>query len=227
MNAVTIPVRRHVEDERLQLGIVRAIDVLVGASTDQLRKIITQLTDELINVEDIIPPDVRLKVRNMMKIGGYSPSGRNRPASEFLLRELSQTGSFKYINNIVDINNYLSMKTKLPISIFDAGKLKGALVVRIGDSGESYVFNNEGQIIDVKRLIICCEEQPDYTSIPIGSPVKDSMQTKIFESCTNVIAVIYSTPDLYSTDELTDICMEMGNLLSQYAGATETSIEIR
>jgi DNA/RNA-binding domain of Phe-tRNA-synthetase-like protein len=227
VDAVKIPIRRHIEDERLELGIVRANGVKVSDSSDELRFQIELLVSDLLKFKDIIPPDIQAKVRNMMKIGGYSPSGRNRPASEFLLRELAQTGSFKYINNIVDINNYLSMKTMLPMSIFDTGRMNGAVVIRIGDPGEGYVFNNEGQVVDVKRLIVCCEEQPDYTSIPIGSPVKDSMQTKIFQPCEQLLAVIYSTPAVYSTKELITICTEMENLLKDFTEAKETMVEIR
>lgn len=227
MDALKLPIRRHIEDERLELGIVRAKGIMVGDSSNELHAKIDTLVTELLKLDDIIPPEIQSKVRNMMKIGGYSPSGRNRPASEFLLRELAQTRSFKYINNIVDINNYISMKHKLPISIFDTGKLNGALVVRIGDPGEGYVFNNEGQVIDVKRLIICCEEQPDYTSIPVGSPVKDSMQTKVFQACEQVVAVIYSNPAVYTSAELEVICDEMKQMLIDYAGAKDTSTEIR
>lgn len=227
MDALKIPIRRHIDDARLMLGFVRARGVHVAESATELKFIIDELVTAQMTKSEIIPPDIQSKVRNMLKIGGYSPSGRNRPASEFLLRELAQTGVFKYINNIVDINNYLSMKSNLPMSIFDVGRLNGALVVRLGVPGESYVFNNEGHVIDVKHLIICCDEQPDYTSLPIGSPVKDSMHTKIFPNCEQVVAVVYSASALYTTEELHAICNELSNLLIQYAGAEETAIEIR
>ncbi len=227
MDALKIPIRRHIDDPRLMLGFVRAEGVIVADSTPELKLIIEELVADLKSKKETIPPDVQSKVRNMLKIGGYSPSGRNRPASEFLLRELSQSGAFKYINNIVDINNYLSMKTNLPMSIFDVGRLNGALVVRLGAPGESYVFNNEGHVIDVKHLMICCEEQPDYTSLPIGSPVKDSMHTKIFPNCKQVVAVVYSASALYTTEELYSICTELSNLLVNYAGAEKTIVEIR
>ena len=209
------------------LGVVRAKGIVVTDSPQGFRKLVDELVHDLLKKSEMISQDVQKEIRNMMRIDGFSPTGRNRPASEFLLRELAEYRHFKFINVVVDINNYLSIKTKLPMSIFDTGKLQGALVVRTGDPGEGYVFNNEGQILDVKRLIVCCEELPDYTSIPFGSPVKDSMHTKIFTGCTDLVAVIYSNPAVYSQAELETICGEFASLLKEFAGASETAIEIR
>ncbi|MEP0813422.1 MAG: hypothetical protein HRF49_01995 [bacterium] len=222
-----IGIRRHIEDERLALGIVRAKGLTVRPSSAEFVAKIEQLAADILAGKSGISDDAKSKVRNMLKIDGFSPSGRNRPASEYLLRELERTGKFKYINNVVDINNYISLKTALPISIFDTGKMAGAMVIRTGNVGEAYVFNPEGQIIDVKRMIVCCEEQPDYTSIPFGSPIKDSMYSKVNPGCNQVLGVIYSTPQLYSAPQLESICREMADLLKSEADAAETAIEIR
>ncbi|MCD6118486.1 hypothetical protein J7K50_01465 [bacterium] len=227
MDILKTAIRRHIDDERLSLGIVRAKGVTVAESTPSFRTRVDELVNSVLTQEKILPDEVRSKVRHMMKLGGFSPSGRNRPASEFILREIAKNRSFKYINNVVDINNYMSAKVRLPMSIFDAGRINGALVIRIGNPGEGYVFNNEGHVIDVKKLIVCCEEQHDYTSIPFGSPVKDSMHTKVFPGCTDVLAVIYSASALYSRTELEAICEEMCGLLAEYADSAETVFEIR
>lgn len=227
MDPMKVGIRRHIEDERLALGIVRARGLSTSPSSAEFRARIDILTGKTLAAPERIPKDAQAKIRHMLKVDGFSPSGRNRPASEYLLKELERTGKFKFICNVVDINNYMSIKTYLPISIFDTGKMKGALVIRTGSAGEAYMFNPEGQIIDLKRMIVCCEEQPDYTSIPFGSPVKDSMYTKIGAGCTAVLAVIYSTPALYSHDELAAICGDMADLFKHEARAAETAWEIR
>ena len=227
MDPLKIGIRRHIEDERLALGIVRAKNLTVGPSGAEFRARIEALAASILSTEERIPRDAQSKIRHMLKVDGFSPSGRNRPASEYLVRELERTGKFKFINNVVDINNYLSLKTHLPMSVFDAGKINGALVVRTGGPGEAYVFNPEGQIIELKRMIVCCEEQPDYTSIPFGSPVKDSMYTKISSGCTGAVAVLYSAPTLYPAEELGQICAEMCDLFKTEAKALDTAWEIR
>lgn len=227
MDVRKIGVRRHIEDDRISFGIVRAVGIAVRDSRQELRESADALVKEIVKNKCETPEEVRRKVRHMLKLDGFSPSGRNRPANEFLLKELERTKRFKFINNVVDINNYISLKYSIPISIFDAGKIQGALVLRTGGPGEAYVFNDEGHIIEVKRLVVCCEEQPDYTSIPYGSPVKDSMHTKVFAACNQVLAVIYSPPALYPKPETLEICEEMASLLRDYAGATETTCEVR
>lgn len=227
MDVRKIGVRRHIEDERISFGIVRAKGVEVKESPSKLRESIDALVKEFLKNGGEIPEEVRKKVRHMLKLDGFSPSGRNRPANEFLVKEIQRTKRFKYISNIVDINNFMSLKYSVPISIFDAGKIQGALVLRTGGPGEAYVFNEEGHIIEVKRLVVCCEEQPDYTSIPYGSPVKDSMHTKIFKGCNQALAVIYSPPELYGREHTISICEEMAGLLKAYAGAEETLCELR
>ncbi len=227
MDVRKIGVRRHIEDDRISFGIVRAPGVQVKESPGALKDQIETLVKDILRKNCETPEEVRRKVRHMLKLDGFSPSGRNRPANEFLLKELERTKRFKFINNIVDINNYISLKYTIPISIFDAGKIQGALVLRTGGPGEAYVFNDEGHIIEVKRLVVCCEEQPDYTSIPYGSPVKDSMHTKIFQGCTQILAVIYSPSALYPKEQTISICDEMAALLKQHAGAEEAIVEVR
>lgn len=126
-------------------------------------------------------------MRQLLKLGGFSPTGRNRPAHELLLRALKERGEFHHINNAVDVNNLLSLEAALPISIFDASKLAGAIEVRVGEPGEGYVFNASGQYLDVKRCIVCCAGGQ-----PVGSPVKDSLATKVFDSASHFAAVLYA-----------------------------------
>ena len=103
-----------------------------------------------------IPEERRRAVRQLLKLGGFSATGRNRPSHELLLNDLKERGEFHHINNIVDVNNVVSLEALLPISIFDIDKLGGQCRVRVGREGEGYVFNQSGQWLDVKRCIVCC-----------------------------------------------------------------------
>jgi len=143
--------------------------------------------------EGFIPAGIRTRVRRMLKHGKYRPSGRGKPASEFLLRAALK-GEFPLINGPVDVNNAISLESGLPGSIFDADISGRRLLLRWGLPGESYVFNRSGQTIDLEDLLVVCRLTEGGWE-PCGSPVKDAMETKITEDTRNVVAVLYAPAD--------------------------------
>ncbi len=148
--------------------------------------------------------DVRRQaVRALLRNGTYKPTGRAKPATEYLLRTV-ETGAFPRINSVVDICNALCVAHLLPISLWDLD-LAGAdaFTFRLGHEGESYVFNSGGQEISLHDLIVGCkvEAGPD---VPIVNPVKDSLATKTTPQTQRVAAVIYSSAEAASASELAD-----------------------
>ena len=63
-------------------------------------------------------------IRSMLRLGGFKPSGRNRPAQEYLARTAATCGGLAAISNIVDINNLFSLQHHLPASVIDASLLE-------------------------------------------------------------------------------------------------------
>jgi hypothetical protein len=135
----------------------------------------------------------RIGVRRMLRYGVYRPSGRGKPASEFLLRAALE-GSFPLINGPVDVNNAISLESGLPGSIFDAARSGRRLLLRRGREGEQYTFNPAGQVIDLQDLLLVCR-LADGESIPCGNPVKDAMETKVGADTRDVVAVLYAPAD--------------------------------
>jgi DNA/RNA-binding domain of Phe-tRNA-synthetase-like protein len=155
-------------------------------------------------------------VRRLLKLGGFSPTGRNRPAHELLLNLTLEQGQFPHINAAVDINNLLSMEALLPISLFDADKLGGRCIVRCGVPGESYVFNQSGHSLDVKHCLVCA----DSADQPCGSPVKDSMATKVFPGCRRLLAVVYGTTETHTPAEMQALTRRFAQLIVRECGGT-------
>lgn len=137
-----------------------------------------------------IPPESKKAVRDLLRAGGYKPSGRGRPASESLLKALSDQ-RFPQIHPVVDFFNWLSTETFLPISVLDAGLIQGAWSFRLGEPEESYVFNPSGQELKLAGLLLLADEMG-----PTGSPVKDAQRTKISEATEDFLVVVWGTQAL-------------------------------
>lgn len=143
--------------------------------------------------DEAVPAEVRQRVRKMLRYGKYKPSGRSKPASEFLLRAaLNET--FPLVNGPVDVNNAISLESGFPGSVFDADLSGRRLQIRRGLPGESYVFNPSGQTIDLEDLLLVCRKGEAGWE-PCGNPVKDAMTTKIHPDTRAVVAVLYAPPD--------------------------------
>jgi DNA/RNA-binding domain of Phe-tRNA-synthetase-like protein len=133
---------------------------------------------------------LRMAARDMLRFQSYKPTGRAKPASEYLIRT-AQEDNFPRINTLVDINNYISMKYILPISLWDVNKAGSEeFVFRPGFDGEEYVFNPTGQTISVTDLMTGFRVM-DGREEPIVNPVKDSMLTKTDASTSRIGVAIY------------------------------------
>jgi len=160
------------------------------AAPDFLRQILARVEAQ---GEESIPANRRARVRRILRHGHYQPSGRGRPASEFLLRAALEN-AFPLVNGPVDVNNAISLASGLPGSIFDADLSGPHLLLRRGLPGESYVFNPAGQAIDLEDLLVVCRRGgADWQ--PCGNAVKDAMVTKVRASTQRVVAVLYAPPD--------------------------------
>jgi len=157
----------------------------------------------------------------MLRFGSYRATGRGKPASEYLLNCAAE-GTFPLINDLVDINNLVSLECLLPISLIDLGSAGAdAFRVRRGKEGEEYVFNPSGQVLSLKDLLLLAM-LPDDT--PIGSPVKDCQRTKTDEATTDVLGVVYGPADLAS--EAGAAAERMAALFERYCGARASALTV-
>ena len=152
-------------------------------------------------------------VRAMLRRGGFKPSGRNKPASQYLA-QAAREGRFPRINNLVDVINLLSLESGLPISLLDLAAVGDWGEIRYGREGEKYVFNASGQEIEVEGLVCVCGEKGS----PVGTPVKDSMAGKIKDGTTDVIGVAYGLREVVGrVGEMVET--RFGELFDEYGGA--------
>lgn len=140
--------------------------------------------------DDATKNAVRDLLRHPVAGVSFKPSGRSKPASEYLVAAFAET-RWPQINPIVDICNVMSLKSGLPISLVDLDKTRGALSVQIAPAGTSYVFNPSGQVIDASGLVCLYDEAG-----PTGTPVKDAQRSKTDDATTRVLVIVWGTTAL-------------------------------
>jgi len=136
------------------------------------------------------PPGTKGAVRDLLRVGGFKPSGRNKPASEYVARAIPE-GRLGPINAAVDACNAASFVSGLPISVVDLDRVSEPLRVGIADGGARYVFNASEQVIDVSGLL-CLHDGMG----PCANAVKDSHRTKTSGQTTRTLSLIWGTVDL-------------------------------
>ena len=136
-----------------------------------------------------LPPveDTKTHVRNLLRHGGFKPSGRSKPASEYLVGAVAK-GRLGSINAAVDCCNVASLHSGLPISVVDIGRSKGPYRIGIAEPDSSYVFNLTGQVIAIGGLVVLFDADG-----ACGGPVKDSQRTKTHPDTTETLSIVWGT----------------------------------
>jgi DNA/RNA-binding domain of Phe-tRNA-synthetase-like protein len=186
-----IGVRLEVSGVSVGLAVARGLSLTAGSERigGEIERAIREV---LARPEAVI--EARTKaVRDLLRHGKYKPTGRGKPASEYLLAA-AREGRFPRINDLVDALNLVSLVHLLPISLIDLGRANTAeFAVRRGREGESYVFNVGGQVIELCDLLLVSALPEDR---PLANPVKDSMAGKLGDSAEAVLGVVYAPPAL-------------------------------
>ena len=128
---------------------------------------------------------VRAAVRDMLRHDGYKPTGRGKPASEYLARAAAE-GALGAINPAVDACNAVSLHSGFPISVVDLGRAAAPFHVAVAPPGASYVFNASGQEIDIAGLPCLAD-----AAGPCANAVRDAQRTKTHAGTTATLSVIW------------------------------------
>lgn len=134
-----------------------------------------------------LPPptdELRAAVRDLLRFGGYKPTGRGKPSSEYLVRAASE-GALGSINVAVDVCNAVSLRSGLPISVVDLARTTAPLRIGLAGPGR-YVFNAGGQELDHGGLLSLID-----ASGPCANAVKDAERTKTRASTVETLSILW------------------------------------
>ncbi len=164
----------------------------------------------------------REDVRAMLRVSGFKPSGRSKPAQEYLMRCLREDGQLPVIFPAVDVLNAISVREGLPISMLRWSHFPNqAFGLRIGNQGENFVFNSGGQTIDLENLVVLCGG-PDLTE-PLGTPIKDSMVGKLTKEDSSALSVLYGPRQTIKDEEMMRVTKDFAENLKVWTGADRIS----
>ena len=135
---------------------------------------------------------IREAIRALLRHGGYKPTGRGKPSSEYLIKA-SAENNLNSINIAVDIGNAVSLHSGLPISVIDIDRTEGPLKIQIASPKETYIFNASGQTIDVSGLLCLFDSQG-----ACANAVKDAQRTKTSQNTVRTLSIIWGTNKLAS-----------------------------
>ncbi len=133
---------------------------------------------------------VREAVRALLRHGGFKPTGRSKPASEYLLKAVRER-LLAPINLAVDVCNVVSYHSGLPVSVVDLDRAREPLRVSVATAGASYVFNASGQTIDLGGLLCLFDAEG-----PCANAVKDAQRTKTSPETRRTLSLIWGTTAL-------------------------------
>jgi DNA/RNA-binding domain of Phe-tRNA-synthetase-like protein len=157
---------------------------------------------------------VRQAVRDLLRAGGFKPTGRSKPASEYLVKAALE-GRLSPINLAVDVCNAVSLHSGLPITVVDLDLIRPPLRVAVAPPGSHYVFNASGQTIDLSGLLCLIDAEG-----PCGNAVKDAQRTKTNLQTQHTLTLIWGSTALPGRAGAAEAWYRQ--LLQQHHATTET-----
>ena len=160
---------------------------------------------------------VRTAVRDLLRQRGYKPTGRGKPASEYLVKA-AEENTLGSINAAVDACNVASLHSGFPISVVDLDRAAPPFRVDVAGEGDRYVFNASGQEIELSGLLCLFDAEG-----PCANAVRDSQRTKTHAGTAHTLSVVWGV-DAFA-DRLREATEGYRGLL-HHLGATTESAEL-
>jgi DNA/RNA-binding domain of Phe-tRNA-synthetase-like protein len=175
----------------VSLGIL-ALDEVRVAESDELTDREMCTVEGRIRAEMGGRPPSRIAelapARVLYRAAGIDPT-RYRPSSEALVRRVVKGGALPRINAAVDLCNLAAVSYFLPIGLYDAGRIRGPVRLRLGREDESYPGIRKEKVGLAGRLLLEDDEGP------FGNPSSDSARTAVTESASRLLWVIFAPGD--------------------------------
>jgi DNA/RNA-binding domain of Phe-tRNA-synthetase-like protein len=135
------------------------------------------------------PPVETAAVRAMYRRVGLDPT-KTRPSSEALLRRVRRGDPLPRINSMVDVCNWCSLEFQLPYGLYDASRIEGDVVLRLGHPGECYAGIRKDDVHVGGRITLADDRGP------FGNPTSDSARTMVTPATVAALLVVFAPREL-------------------------------
>jgi DNA/RNA-binding domain of Phe-tRNA-synthetase-like protein len=193
----------------LQIGSIVA-EVVVDESSGDLNEKLNGLVKEIeenLTVPDIAKETAIAAMRKVYRTVGKDPT-KYRVSSEALLRRIGRGLGLYRVNNVVEINNYLSMKSRCPVCAYDTGKIDGDILFSVAPADTVYEGIGRGEL-NIEFLPVFMDQRGAF-----GSLTSDSARTCISKDTKRIL---FNLVSVHPHDELKLWILEAADLLKAHA----------
>lgn len=200
------------------LGLLEC-KVRVEPSTPEFLRLMDEKIAELAEVE-LSQANKREPIqatRRAYKALGKDPN-RYRCSVEAMCRRISKERGLYVINNVVDINNYLSIQSGYSMGTYDLARTSGSLTWKRAPEGTAYQGIGK-DVLHIEFLPALFDGEGAF-----GNPTSDSTRAMITEQAEHILMVFYCFD---GGEGLECLLAEAAALLERFAGGRDIETEIR
>lgn len=176
----------------------------------------TKAVEAKYSLDDVLKIDKIRDARDAYRKLGQDPS-RYRVSSEALLRRIVKGMGLYLINNIVDINNLVSLGSGFSLCSYNLEKLEPPITFQKGAAGETYEAIGRGEI-KLENLPVFKDSKG-----PFGSTTSDSDRAKVDEQTQDLLMILVAFNGM---DGLEPWVEAAGKLLVEFGHAENLTAEI-
>lgn len=180
---------------------------------DEFEKEIKRLENAYIIEEIAQNPHIK-STREAYRIFGKNPQ-HYRNAAEAMLRRIVKGQGLYHINNIVEINNLISVSSGYSIGSYDVENLQGTITLKLAPEDSHYEGIGKGSV-NIGHLPVLYDDLG-----PVGNPTSDSRRAMIQQGKKEIISVLYSFD---GTQELHLWMQKFSDYLKKYCNVTEVEM---
>lgn len=190
------------------LGLLEC-DVQVGQADAGFARLMDKKIAELAETE-LSQANKREQIqltRKGYKMLGKDPN-RYRCSAEAMCRRIAKERGLYVINNVVDINNYLSIQSGYSMGVYDISQTTGGIIWKRAPEGTAYQGIGK-DMLNLSFLPVLFDAEG-----PFGNPTSDSTRAMVTESTKHILMVFYCFDD---GAEVYGMLEEAAGLLKKYA----------
>lgn len=204
--------------KNIKLGCIQGRVKVVGHDKRLWEEVLLVCQDlaESMEVADIAKSKNIKDGRAVYRSLGVDPT-RYRLSSEALLRRAIKGKDLYQVNNVVDINNLISIKSMYPICTYDVEKIDETIYFTVGKEGEAYEGIGRGEF-HIENFPVFGDEKGKF-----GSTTSDSERAMIKEDTKEILMILVA---FNGDDALAGYLEEAKKLLEEYANGEDIEMKI-